>query len=145
VPPVGGYAIGAVHPGRFELPGEDDIDQDPAATGMDAEKRTSVHQVQRRRVLLKLTFAECGDAVHECIVNRAGPLNRCQVQGPGTMCCRRAAVRYLPVVKVQVVLASGLPPASRIAAAPPVSAAVYRVLAARVAEGLSVATRVVAL
>jgi hypothetical protein len=56
---------------------------------------------------------------------RAGPLNRfVSVQGPGTMCCRRAAVRYVPVVKVQVVLASGLPPASRIAVAPPVSAAV---------------------
>src|SRR3954447_12205255 len=51
----------------------------------------------------------------------------------------------VPVVKLQVVVARGLPAASRMAAGPPVRVAVYFVLAARVAFGFSVRTRVVAL
>ena len=50
-----------------------------------------------------------------------------------------------PVMKDQLVLASGVPTVSRIAVVPPVRVAVYRVSAARLAVGLRVATRVVAL
>src|SRR5215210_6945556 len=50
-----------------------------------------------------------------------------------------------PVVKVQLVVASGLFAASRRAVGPPVRVAVYFVSLARAAVGSSVATRVVAL
>src|SRR6478609_1111329 len=50
-----------------------------------------------------------------------------------------------PVVKVQLLVASGVPAASRTAAAPPVSVAVYFASLARLAVGFSVAVRVVAL
>jgi hypothetical protein len=48
------------------------------------------------------------------------------------------------VVKAQVTVASGLPAASRIPEPPPVSVAVYWVLAARLAVGFRVAVRLVA-
>jgi hypothetical protein len=58
---------------------------------------------------------------------------------------RGAVLGHGPVVKLQLVVPMGLPPASRMAAAPPVRVAVKRVFAARVAFGFRVATRVVAL
>jgi hypothetical protein len=50
-----------------------------------------------------------------------------------------------PVVNVQLVVASGVPAASRMADAPPVRVAVYLVSLARLAAGSSVAVRVLAL
>ena len=49
------------------------------------------------------------------------------------------------VVKLQLLVAKELPARSRTAVVLPVMVAVYRVVAARVALGLSVTTRVVAL
>lgn len=46
VPPVGGHTLRAEHPRGVELPGKNDIDQDPAAARMDAEERASVRHVK---------------------------------------------------------------------------------------------------
>lgn len=47
MPPVGGHTLGTVHTIRFELPIQNDVDQNPAPTRMDPEKSTPVRDMER--------------------------------------------------------------------------------------------------
>lgn len=69
VPPVGRHTFGSVNPCRFEFPGQDNIDQNPATAGMDPKKCSSVGHMERRCVLLQLTPVQCRNLAHKRTVN----------------------------------------------------------------------------
>lgn len=69
MPPVSRYTLGAVHTIRFELPVQNNVDQNPASAGMDPQKRAPVSDMERRGVLLQLTPVKRRNLIEEGTVN----------------------------------------------------------------------------
>ncbi len=91
VPPVGGHTLDAVNPCRFEFPGQNNVDQNPATARMDTEKRTSVGQMERRRVLLQFTPVQIRDLVYERTINAGG--NRVTINAFSCRASHPASIR----------------------------------------------------